>query len=161
MRKTCFFFSAPISISSKKGKKRAGSKSTFISSKYLQNAIKLKQKFLNNLFQYFSNFFKFFQFHFCTISKHLKAVVSIDLCHFSWMTNSYLKFLFLCHLIIPNRNELLYSSLWKVTFLKLKSFCFLINKQDNFRVWIPSETRMWHDKNIQSSLVVFMSELTL
>ena len=53
------FFSTPISISSNKGKKRARSKSTFISSKYLQNAIKLKQKFLNNLFQYFLTFFIF------------------------------------------------------------------------------------------------------
>ena len=60
-------------------KKRARNKSTFISTIHVQNVTKLKENFLNNLFQYFSNFFHislgYRQFHLRVLSKHLKAVL--------------------------------------------------------------------------------------
>ena len=49
-------------------------KSTFISTNHVQNLIKLKQNFLNNLFQYFSNLFHlslgYCQYHLHLLSKH-------------------------------------------------------------------------------------------
>ena len=51
--------STPISIPSNKAKKRARNKSTFIATEYLQNVIKLKQNFLNNLFNTSPTFFIF------------------------------------------------------------------------------------------------------
>ena len=68
------FLSTPISNLRNKAKKRARNKSSFIATKHVQNIIKLKQNILNNLFQYFSNFFRLSlgccQFHLRVLSKH-------------------------------------------------------------------------------------------
>ena len=51
--------STPISIPRNKAKRRARNKSTFIATEHVQNVIKRKENFLNNLFRCLSNFFHF------------------------------------------------------------------------------------------------------
>ena len=66
----------PISIPSNEAKKMASNKSTFIATKHVQNLIKLKKKFLNNLFPYlhiFSSFSWELSIHLRMLSKHLKT----------------------------------------------------------------------------------------
>ena len=106
--------STPISIPNNKGANRTRNKSTFIAIKYVQSVVKLKQNFLNNIFQNFSNFFhlprRYIQFHLRMLSKHLRADsnVSTDIWHFPGTINGYWKFILLCHLEIPNWNEVIY-----------------------------------------------------
>ena len=83
-------------------------KSTFITTIYGQNVIKLKQNVLNNLFQYFSNLFHLSlgqcQFHLRMLSKHLKA-------------RSFLLMYDIFH-------KLLYLFLRKEAFIKPEHFCY-------------------------------------
>ena len=105
--------------------KRARKKSTFIGTKHVQNVIKLKQNFLNDLFQYLHFFhlsLGYCQFHLCMLSKHLKAASFLLMYDFPWMINGFWKFILFWHLIIPNRNELLYLVLEKRLFSNTKIF---------------------------------------
>ena len=100
-------------------------KSTFIGTKHVQNVIKLKQNFLNNLFQYLHFFhlsLGYCQFHLRMLSKHLKAASFLLMYDFPWMINGFWKFILFWHLIIPNRNELLYLVLEKRLFSNTKIF---------------------------------------
>ena len=104
--------STSISIPSHKGKKRATSKSTLITTEHVQNVIKLKQNFPNNLFQNLSNFFHFSlgycQFYLGMLLKDFKTV-SFDWCMTFSLSDKWLFKIFLFwHLIIPNRNEILF-----------------------------------------------------
>ena len=54
---TCMSSICPLYVVLPWTEKNARNKSTFISTKHVQNVIKLKQNFLNNLFHYYSNFF--------------------------------------------------------------------------------------------------------
>ena len=66
-------------------KKRARNNTTFIGTKHIQNVIKLKQNFLNNLFQYFCNFphilLGYHQFYLRMLSKHFEAVSFLSMYH--------------------------------------------------------------------------------
>ena len=80
-------------ISTRKLRKR--NKPTFIATKYVENVIKLKQNFLNTLFQYFSNFLHVSPGYF-SISHAFKTfenwLVSIDIWHFHWTINGIQNF---------------------------------------------------------------------
>ena len=82
-------------------KKNARNKSTYISIKHVQNVIKVKQNVLNNLFQYFSNFFYlslgYLSIKFTLAFKAFEGrLVPIDAWHFPWIINGYW-FFFLRH----------------------------------------------------------------
>ena len=119
--------STPISIPRNKAKRRARNKSTFIATEHVQNVIKRKENFLNNLFRCLSNFFHFSlgycQIHLRILSKLLKTYTN-DVCHFPWTINDCPIFLFSWHLIIPDQNELVFSPLWRQPIFKPKNFCY-------------------------------------
>ena len=75
--KTYSFIYSNKHLKQQREKKKARKKPTFNATKYVQNVIKLKQNFLNNLFQYFSNIFylslEYCQFYLRMFPKHLKT----------------------------------------------------------------------------------------
>ena len=114
-----FICSKKHCIPSNKGKKRARNKSTIITTKYVQNVIKLTQNLLNNLFQESFSWVLSISF----TNAFIAFENSIYVWHFSWTINGCWKFILFWHLIILNQNELLYLCLWKGVIFKPRSFC--------------------------------------